>query len=585
MNDEQGYSHERELGRRLARLRDAAGLTQRELARRMELTQSALSRIESGQRRLSAAQVSQLARILAIDPSVLLEADPGDAGGLYAEEMSGSSQSPREPWDETGVRRGNARSARADGARGRAKGARGRAASPAGPAASPAVPERLAAMAPALSRARRSAYDPLGSAISFDESLAGDLGAPAAPTPPDVPRGRARPRGLEPALFAEVVRDALDVEALAGADGEPHLADFDRPSPFAALPHATHADPVRLARFWRHELGAGDEGPLPDLVPLLEAAGVDVVHARLDGDTPHGACALVAAPRAGAAADDGAGRSNAQASRSAAGRGAAVGAAAAPAVRPFIFINGFGRPVALQRFALAHEFAHLALGHGEAYDERIDWSGRSRHETDANAFAEEFVAPLAAVRRWFEMDGAAAGGGGGGGGGAAPPPPPPRGAGGGPPPKGERGGGGGGRGVGPPPAAEAVDTVVRLANHFGVSFWVARYRAKAAGILAGPTQLRLLDQQLRAREARLISRQLFLGGLRDTLSVLTAESRPGQSQNPWRIAPQGVRVPGRMRAQVLALFEARVVPLEQAAAWLRISPRELRKQLEQFGAK
>jgi len=67
--------------------------------------------------------------------------------------------------------------------------------------------------------------------------------------------------------------------------------------------------------------------------------------------------------------------------------------------------------------------------------------------------------------------------------------------------------------------------------------------------------------------------------------VLTAESRPGQSQNPWRIAPQGVRVPGRMRAQVLALFEARVVPLEQAAAWLRISPRELRKQLEQFGAK
>ncbi len=551
MNDEQGYSHERELGRRLARLRDAAGLTQRELARRMELTQSALSRIESGQRRLSAAQVSQLARILAIDPGVLLEADPGDADGLYAEEMSGSSQSPREPWDETGVRRGNARSARADGARGRAKGARGRAASPAGPAASPAVPERLAAMAPALSRARRSAYDPLGSAISFDESLAGDLGAPAAPTPPDVPRGRARPRGLEPALFAEVVRDALDVEALAGADGEPHLADFDRPSPFAALPHATHADPVRLARFWRHELGAGDEGPLPDLVPLLEAAGVDVVHARLDGDTPHGACALVAAPQAGAAADDGAGRSNAQASRSAAGRGAAVGAAAAPAVRPFIFINGFGRPVALQRFALAHEFAHLALGHGEAYDERIDWSGRSRHETDANAFAEEFVAPLAAVRRWFEMDGAAAGS----------------------------------RAVARDPAAEAVDTVVRLANHFGVSFWVARYRAKAAGILAGPTQLRLLDQQLRAREARLISRQLFLGGLRDTLSVLTAESRPGQSQNPWRIAPQGVRVPGRMRAQVLALFEARVVPLEQAAAWLRISPRELRKQLEQFGAK
>ena len=207
-------------------------------------------------------------------------------------------------------------------------------------------------------------------------------------------------------------------------------------------------------------------------------------------------------------------------------RGAGGGAAAAhgrgptASARPFVFVNGFGRPVALQRFALAHEFAHLALGHGEAYDERIDWSGRSRRETDANAFAEEFVAPLAAVRRWFEMDGEAAGP-------AA------------------------SRGLAATPSgaarsdstAAALDAVIRLANHFGVSFWVARYRAKAAGILSSPTQLRNVDQMLRARDAQWIPRQLFLGGLRDTLSVLTAESRPGQSRNPWRIAPNGVRVP------------------------------------------
>ena len=334
---------------------------------------------------------------------------------------------------------------------------------------------------------------------------------------------------LEPPLFAEVIRDALDVEALAraGAGAAPHLAEFTRQSPFAALPNATHAEPVRLARFWRHELGVGDEGPLPDLVPLLEAAGVDVVHARLDGDKPHGACALVSTPQESVA-------------RSAS---AAAPAAAAPtsaaAVRPFIFVNGFGRPVALQRFALAHEFAHLALGHGEAYDERIDWSGRSRRETDANAFAEEFVAPLAAVRRWFEMDG--------------------------------------------DPGAVTLDTIVRLANHLGVSFWVARYRTRAAGSLSSPTQLRALDHQLRALQMQLIPRQLFLGGLRDTLSVLTAESRPGQSQNPWRIAPRGVRVPGRMRAQVLALLEAGAVPLEQAVAWLRIDPPDLRDQLGRFG--
>jgi Zn-dependent peptidase ImmA (M78 family) len=335
-------------------------------------------------------------------------------------------------------------------------------------------------------------------------------------------RGRARATALEPPLFAEIVGDAFDVEALVGRgasmaggadDGfaSAHssarsVADSVPYPPLEVLPHAVHADPVRLARYWRHELGVGDRGPLPDLVPLLESAGVEVVHARLEVEAPHGACALVTAVNR---------------------------------LRPFIFVNGFGRPVALQRFALAHEFAHLALGHGEAYDERIDWSGRSRRETDTNAFAEEFVAPLAAVRHWFDMEG--------------------------------------------DPDAAAVETIVRLANHFGVSFWVARYRAKAAGVLSAPTQLRALDQQLRAAQWQLIPRQLFLGGLRDTLSVLASEARSGQSENPWRIAPQGVRVPGRMRARVLALLEAGAVSLEQAAAWLRIDEPDLRDQLGQFG--
>ena len=556
MTDDQGYSHERELGRRIAQLREGAGLTQREVARRMDLTQSALSRIESGQRRLSAAQVSQLARILAIDPGLLLQAEPTGAGEPFAAKATESS---RHDWKETAGPRGNARAIRAEGVQGLDANLG------AGPDAGRAGAERLASMGspsmgspsmgPPSTLARVWGGDASGAA-SFTEELA----APAAPQR-DVPRGRARPRALEPTVFAEVVRDALEVEALvvealAGAGGEPHLADFSRPSPFAALPYAAYAEPTRLARFWRHELGVGDEGPLPDLVPLLEAAGVDVVHARLDGDTPHGACALVAAPWASANA--------------AASAAAGVAAAATAPVRPFVFINGFGRPVALQRFALAHQFAHLALGHGEAYDERIDWSGRSRRETDANAFAEEFVAPLAAVRRWFEMDGEAAG------------------------PAASRGltatpSGGGQSDAGSGVAqhrdstAAALDAVIRLANHFGVSFWVARYRARAAGVLSSPTQLRSVDQMLRARDAQWIPRQLFLGGLRDTLSVLTAESRPGRSRNPWRIAPNGVRVPGRMRAQVLALLEAGVVPLEQAAAWLRFEPAELRAQLEQLG--
>ena len=44
-----------------------------------------------------------------------------------------------------------------------------------------------------------------------------------------------------------------------------------------------------------------------------------------------------------------------------------------------------------------------------------------------------------------------------------------------------------------------VESVARLANHFGVSFWVARYRAKAAGLLTSPTRLREIDRELRRR--------------------------------------------------------------------------------------
>ena len=134
--------------------------------------------------------------------------------------------------------------------------------------------------------------------------------------------------------------------------------------------------------------------------------------------------------------------------------------------------------------------------------------------------------------------------------------------------------------------AEAdLQTIVRLANHFGVSFWVARYRAKAAGAITSPTRLRELDALLRERQWQLIPRQLFLGGVRDTLSLLASEARSagGGGEDRLRMAPRGVRVPGSMRSQVLGLLERGEAPLEQAAAWLRIDPADLRYQLEQLG--
>ena len=487
MTEDRRLSRERELGRRIARLRDEAGLTQRELARRVGLTQSALSRIESGQRGLSAGQITQFAQAFAIEPEALLDPEVPVSGGDF-----GSAHllmaSKEQAWPEGGTdgRVKAARTSRVDGSD------------------AALVFARLNSAGARLSREdlRRAARGAL------------DAG----------PAGRVGRSAPEPALFAEVVRDAFEVEARTRQETKAHSAAAPKPdakssSPFATLSCDMHADPTRLARFWRHELGAGDQGPLPDLVPLVEAAGVDVVHARLDASKPEGACALVALPWVPASPES----------------AATVDAAA---VRPFVFVNGFERPVVSQRFALAHGFAHLALGHGQAYDERIDWSGRSRTETAANAFAEEFVAPLAAVRRWFELDADA--------------------------------------------ARSDVDTVVRLANHFGMSFWLARRRAQAAGELSSPAQLRTLDQQLRAHSSQLVRRQLFLGGLRDTLSVLTSESRPGQSRNRLRIAPRGVRVPGRMRAQVTALLESGAVSVEQAAAWLRIDAPTLRYQAEQF---
>ena len=68
---------------------------------------------------------------------------------------------------------------------------------------------------------------------------------------------------------------------------------------------------------------------------------------------------------------------------------------------PFIFVNA-ARPVVLQRFALAHAFAHHVLGHGDVVDRRIEWSRNVPPEAAANDFAEELLAPVRAVQRWYE---------------------------------------------------------------------------------------------------------------------------------------------------------------------------------------
>jgi hypothetical protein len=192
--------------------------------------------------------------------------------------------------------------------------------------------------------------------------------------------------------------------------------------------------------------------------------------------------------------------------------------------------------VVLQRYALAHAFAHLMLGHGDVVDQRIEWSRNNPREAAANDFAEELLAPVRAVRRWYERH----------------------------------------------PAAErrpSVETLLELGNAFGVSAWAALYRSRAAGRLPGK-QFHVLSGEMRRQEWQLLPRQAFLGGLRDTLTHLT----PGEVLPPGAYGPPAVlRVPAAMRAWALQAVRRGLLSLEEAAAALRLDAGDLEEQFARLG--
>lgn len=64
---------------RLRQIREAKGISQRELGRRLDLTDSAISRIESGQRRLSTQMASKWAAALRVSVAELMEIETEDA--------------------------------------------------------------------------------------------------------------------------------------------------------------------------------------------------------------------------------------------------------------------------------------------------------------------------------------------------------------------------------------------------------------------------------------------------------------------------------------------------------------------------
>jgi len=517
---------DRRIGRRVAALRKERGWSQSYLASLLGVDQSALSRIESGKRRTSAAELDLIATALSVEPGALLE--QGDvvlggsgfsavdedirasvrtaapfAGDEYAEDASYAPGAERAPGDgEAGLFAPRARPAARDDARETAL---------------------MASLSPdAIATPRAASFSRIGefpqrrqrSRASVPPTAAGSsLPAPVAAVIADYLRLRAMAEHAPPRDASWSSVDALGRRRRAG---KPTGWTSGRPA--AAVSWREPRD--RYARLWRHELGIGVDGPVPDLVALFEDAGVaEVIVARLETDEP--VCANKTLPSTfGDSPDE----------------------------VSFLFVNA-DRPVTLQRHALVHAFGHLALGHGDVVDRRIEWSRATPLEQEANDFAEEFLAPTAAVARWYDRHGD------------------------------------------PRPS---VDVLLELAAAFGITFWAAYYRSRAAARLGEKPQARLMHE-LRARQWELLPEQSFRGGLRDTLSTLSEESplpapgavgvggvRPDLAREPAPL-PAVLRVPSRLRLGTLQALRGGRLSLEQAAAVLRRSPADLAVDLERLG--
>ena len=485
------YEHQRAVGALIRRLRQQQGWSQRALADWVHMDQSAVSRVETGQRSVTAEELGRFADALHVSTDALVRGAP-----------RASSRRPAHD-DLAALRLDALMEARTDASL---------LADYQGDDVEEPLMMRMESSldlsgSPSASlRARREA---LRQAFATED----DVTAEPATVPPALERGRLR----LPDVVTTVVRDWFTllrletVQTPVAGRGREARSELPRPPSAAAMHQA--GVPVRdvpydrVARFWRSELLVDpDDGPLPDLVPLLEEGhGTQVIVARI-GD-----------PSGGRDCSD-----------------RPVAAAFTVHGVPFIFVNA-AQPVALQRLTLAHAFAHLVLGHGDTVDGRLHWSRNAPLEAAANDFAEEFLAPVRAVRRWYERRART--------------------------------------------HAPGVDDLLALGNAFGLTAWTALYRTRAA-LDPGPKHVQALRSELHRRERRLLARQAFLGGLRDTLSYLTpdATAHPGACGGPAVL-----HVPAVMRRRALAAVEHGRLSLEAAAAMLGRTPAALGAELALLG--
>ena len=521
-------AHQASIGAQIARLREQQGWSQRALAKWVGIDQSAVSRIEAGRRRLSADELQRFADALHVSADVLLKGERRTRRGRRLARRR-RRRTPSAVVDAQVAHARDLELADASEAGPDLPSPPSRASRPRG------RPRRGRAGARPASEASELACARTSDGVATPARRPGRAVAPWRPGPRTGRRpGRPPTRGLSrlgglPDEAAAVARDWFALRALAdapepaqrwstghSAEGKPERVAHATAS---LHPGAAAGDVLydRVARFWRSELHVDpDDGPLPDLVPLLEDGyGAQVIVARVG--------ASGAAPATASAASD----------RPAADR--PVAAAFTELGVPFIFVNA-ARPVVLQRFALAHAFAHLVLGHGDVVDRRIEWSRNVPPEAAANDFAEELLAPVRAVQRWYERRAA--------------------------------------------PRWLGLEDLLDLGNAFGISAWAALYRSRAAGRLQGK-QFHVLRTELQRHEWELLPRQAYLG----------RPARHAGAPHAGRGPPAGRvrRAGGAARAGRHARLGARRrcgsgrLSLEDAAAMLRLEAGALAEQLARLG--
>jgi Zn-dependent peptidase ImmA (M78 family) len=185
--------------------------------------------------------------------------------------------------------------------------------------------------------------------------------------------------------------------------------------------------------------------------------------------------------------------------------------------------------VARQRFTVAHEFGHHRLGHDDIkiIDSPADLAGQAPRndwrEVEANAFAAEFLAPVAGVRAWWERAGARVAG---------------------------------------------LEEVCRLAAAFGMSAPAAAIRLSTAG---------LADRQ----RAERLRAEVEEGLHRDVAAML--DVGPARDDALQRAADAGrVRLPDDLRATPLGRLLAGEIDTAQAARLSGRTEDEVRAALERF---